>query len=167
MANFRRPVSSRRSIKKTSAGRYKARHASRFYSPSINRSLSGGNRAGRITGLSRSDFGFPDVLRTKLQYCDVVQLAASAGSPGLYQFRMNSLFDPDYTSTGHQPQWFDQLSAVYSYYRVLKSKITVTFCPNHVADTEANDKGPYIVGITVGTGSFAAAGYPALLDDGN
>jgi len=163
MGVYRRPVSQRRSIKK---GR-KATMYKRTFTPPRTRSLSGGTRPGRITGLSRTDFGFPDTLRTKLQYCDVVQLTASAGTPGLWQFRMNSLFDPDYTGTGHQPQWFDQLSAVYSYYRVLNSKITVSFCPNNVSDTEANDKGPYIVGITVGTGSFSAAGYPALLEDGN
>lgn len=125
--------------------------------------------AGRITGLSTQDFGFPDRLKTKLRYCDVVQLAASAGSPAIYQFRMNSLFDPDFSNTGHQPQWFDQLSAVYLNYKVLGSKITVTFVPNQVGDIEVNDKGPYIVGITTvsGISSFSAANYPALLEDGN
>lgn len=125
--------------------------------------------AGKITGLSRQDFGFPERLKTKLHYCDVVQLAASAGNPGIYQFRMNSLFDPDYTGVGHQPQWFDQLSAVYNFYKVLGSKITVTFVPNQVGDIEINDKGPYIVGITTvsESASFSAATYGALLEDGN
>jgi len=40
---------------------------------------------------------------------------------------MNSLFDPDLTNTGHQPQEFDQLTAVYGQYcvvgSVLKSEI--------------------------------------------
>lgn len=165
MAIYRRPVSARRSIKKTKTGRYKSRASSR----TSTRSLTGYTPPGRISGLSRSDFGFPDRLQTKLHYCDVVLLSASAGSPGLYQFRMNSLFDPDYSNVGHQPQWYDQLSAVYNYYTVTGSKITATFVPNHVADTEANDKGPYIVGITTvpGTNAFVAANYPALLEDGN
>lgn len=126
-------------------------------------------RAGQITGLSRQDYGFPDRLKTRLQYCDVVQLAASAGTPALYQFRMNGLYDPDYTGTGHQPQWFDQLSAVYQTYRVLGSKITVTFIPNQVSDIEGNDKGPYICGITThaGTSTLGAATHAALLEDAN
>lgn len=125
-------------------------------------------RAGRVTGLSRSDFGFPDLLKTKLHYCDVVQLTASAGSPGLWQFRMNSLFDPDFTGTGHQPQWFDQLAAVYQRYRVLGAKITAKFIPNTINSAEVGDTGPYIVGITTKVGStFAAATYAAILEDGN
>lgn len=125
-------------------------------------------KAGRITGLSRQDFGFPDRLKTKLNYCDVVQLGASAGNPGIYQFRMNSLYAPDLTTTGHQPKWFDQLSAVYWYYKVLGAKITATFIPNQVSDTEANDKGPYIVGITTHIGStLSAANHAQLLENIN
>lgn len=160
--NYRRPQ--RKSIRTR-----KAKTPKRYYTPPRNRTLTGRIAPGRITGLSRSDYGFPDRLRTKLHYCDVINLAASAGNPGLWQFRMNSLFDPDYTGTGHQPQWFDQLSAVYAFYRVLGSKITVTFIPGNVSDTEVNDKGPYICGITtVGAATaFSAASYGALLEDGN
>lgn len=125
-------------------------------------------KSGRITGLSRQDFGFPDRLKTKLNYCDVVQLTATAGSPGIWQFRLNSCYDPDYTGTGHKPKWFDQLSAVYWYYKVLGSKITATFIPNQVADTEGNDKGPYIVGITTHNGStMSAANHAQLLENIN
>jgi len=160
--NYRRPQ--RKSIRTR-----KATTPKRYYTPPRTRTLTGRTAAGRITGLSRSDFGFPDRLRTKLHYCDVVQLSASAGSPGLWQFRMNSMFDPDYTGTGHQPQWFDQLSAVYTYATINSSKIKVTFIPANVSDTEANDKGPYICGITTvsGTTTFGAATYAALLEDGN
>lgn len=164
MGIYRRPVSARRSIKKR-----KATARKRYYTPPSIRTLTGKTAAGRITGLSRSDFGFPDRLRTKLHYADVVLLSASAGNPGIWQFRMNSLFDPDYTGTGHQPQWFDQLSAVYRYVSVVGSKIKVTFIPGNVSDTELNDKGPYICGITTVSGDvgFSASSYPALLEDGN
>jgi len=37
-----------------------------------------------------------------------------------YQFRLNSLFDPDFTGTGHQPKGFDQLAALYQRYRVYR-----------------------------------------------
>lgn len=169
MAITRKPVSARRSIKKTKTGRYKTKSASRYYTPPNNRSLTGGTAPGRITGLSATDYGFPDRLRTKVQYCDVVQMTASAGNPAVYQFRMNGIYDPDYTGTGHQPQWTDQLFAVYNRYVVNNARIIVTFCPNHNATAEADDRGPYIVGIntTAGTNAFAAASYPALLEDGN
>lgn len=165
MAIYRRPVSARRSIRKAR----KAYTRKRTYTPPRMRSSGSTLVPGRISGLSRQDFGFPDRLKTKLHYCDVVQLAASAGNPGLWEFRMNSLFDPDFTGTGHQPQWFDQLASVYLYYKVTSSKITVTFIPNNVSDIEANDRGPYIVGITCHPGqqSFTAASYAALLEDGN
>lgn len=162
MVNYRRrPRKSIRTRKATTPKRY--------YTPSRTRTLTGRSAPGRITGLSRSDFGFPDRLRTKLHYCDVVQLSASAGSPGLWQFRMNGMFDPDYTGTGHQPQWYDQLSAVYSFATVVASKIKVTFIPANVSDTEVNDKGPYICGITIVPGAtvFGAATYATLLEDGN
>lgn len=161
MVVYRRPVSARRSIKSR-----KARSAKRTY---YRKAKSGGPAsAGVITHLSPNNYGFPDRLKTKLIYADVVQLQASAGNPGIWQFRMNSLFDPDLTGTGHQPQWFDQLAAVYARYRVNFAKITATFVPNNVNDTETNDTGPYIIGISTNqNATFSAANYAALLENPN
>lgn len=39
-----------------------------------------------------------------------------------YTFRLNSIFDPDLTSTGHQPVGHDQMALFYNYYRVLSVK---------------------------------------------
>lgn len=123
---------------------------------------------GRITGLSRDDFGFPDRVKTKMIYADVITLTSTLGSVADYVFRMNSLFDPDFTGTGHQPQWFDQFSAVYTNYRVLGSKITCRFVPTNINDTEANDSGPFIVGVTTAiTNTLSASSYATLLEDGN
>ena len=53
----------------------------------------------------------------------------SALTPGAavasYVFRGNSLYDPDYTGTGHQPRYYDQLTPIYGRYKVLSSAITV------------------------------------------
>jgi hypothetical protein len=48
----------------------------------------------------------------------------SAGlSPVIRQFSCNGMFDPDITSTGHQPMYFDQLMAIYDHYTVFRSDI--------------------------------------------
>lgn len=101
-------------------------------------------------------YGFPDGLITNLQYCAAVSLTPSAGTPTpVYVFRLASLFDPDYTSTGTQPYWFDQLAAVYERYKVLGAKITVNF--SYESQTAAG-VGPTIVGIQCGeiTGASSA-----------
>lgn len=76
-----------------------------------------------------SRLGMPDALRCTLTYADVFAIAPGAQA-GTYTFRGNSLFDPDYTSTGHQPYYYDELSALYSRYRVYSSRIRVSAMNN-------------------------------------
>jgi len=73
--------------------------------------------------------GFPDRIQTTLRYTDIWALGPGAQA-GQYTYRGNSLFDPDYTSTGHQPRYFDQYSAVYSKYLVTSSSIKVSVMNN-------------------------------------
>jgi len=62
--------------------------------------------------------GFPDQLRCTLRYSDAgVQFTGSI-SPAAQVYRANSLFDPDLTGSGSQPEYFDQLSAAYLQYCV-------------------------------------------------
>lgn len=72
----------------------------------------------------------PDQMLTKLNYNEniILTLAASVGgalSPAYYRFR-TSLYDPDYSGTGHQPMWHDQLALMYGRYRVHGMKYTFT-----------------------------------------
>lgn len=69
--------------------------------------------------------GVADSFRTTLTYSDIVAISPGAHI-GQYTFRGNSCFDPDYTSTGHQPQYFDQMSVLYTRYRVYGSRISIT-----------------------------------------
>jgi hypothetical protein len=42
-------------------------------------------------------------------------------------FRLNSLYDPDYTGAGHQPYFFDQIAGIYNRYRVNACTVDITF----------------------------------------
>lgn len=83
---------------------------------------------------------------TKLKYCETINF-----SPGLqsqdYLFRLNSIFDPNQSGTGHQPMGHDQIAPLYSRYRVFRCKwslvwtselaagSTVTVVPTNEATT--------------------------------
>jgi len=67
---------------------------------------------------------------TKLNYVVNDQsLVSTLGSTGDYQFRLNSLFDPDLTGGGHQPMGFDQITPLYNRYRVFSVSYRITFYP--------------------------------------
>jgi len=60
-----------------------------------------------------------------LPYVEFFTLDSTSGVPAYYLFAANSCYDPDQTSTGHQPRGFDQYMAMYQYGRVIKSDISV------------------------------------------
>ncbi len=73
---------------------------------------------------------FPDRLRCVLTYTELVTLVNNSASVGIQQFCLNDLFDPNFTGSGAQPLWFDQLSSLYNRYRVYASAIHVrVMCP--------------------------------------
>jgi len=67
---------------------------------------------------------WPDVLPVKLKYDDFRAITA-AGNQGLYVYRINSIFDPDFTGVGGQPGGFDQLKALYGRYRVMAFRFKI------------------------------------------
>lgn len=69
-----------------------------------------------------------------LRYVDVVSVNAGSAAIASHVFRANSIFDPDFTSTGHQPLMRDEYALLYASYRVISSKIKVT----PVASTTTN-----------------------------
>lgn len=72
-------------------------------------------------------YGFPPKLQVKHKYSDNLVLSSAAGNPVTYNFRCNGMYDPDFTGTGHQPLYFDQLGALYDHFTILRSKIKLTF----------------------------------------
>ncbi len=65
----------------------------------------------------------PDSVRVVLPFEAILTPNATLGSLYSYQFRGNSVYDPDYTGSGAQPTGFDQWSAFYNEYCVLSSRV--------------------------------------------
>lgn len=86
-------------------------------------------RPSNVVNLTRapSSTPLPTSIITKHKYYDGISLGPTALSTDTHIFRANSLFDPDYTGSGHQPMGFDEMSAFYNHYVVIGSKITVKF----------------------------------------
>lgn len=64
-------------------------------------------------------------LHTMLRYTERITNSGIATRDYLYN--LNSLFDPNRTGGGHQPKGYDQISALYTRYRVFKVHYRVTF----------------------------------------
>lgn len=71
----------------------------------------------------------PDKFVTSLTYCHIGQEAPAVTAQYDHQFNMNSIYDPDRSGGGHQPLGRDQLSTLYSRYRVIACKWIVDFMP--------------------------------------
>lgn len=78
-------------------------------------------RRGVNTSKVKSTLGFPDRMITKLEY-RTKGIFAYTGTDLTYDFRLNSIYDPDITSVGHQPMWSDEYQAIYKLYRVFRCK---------------------------------------------
>lgn len=74
---------------------------------------------------------FPEQAAFSSKYVDTFRITTTAGSLAYQSYRLNSLFDPDYTNTGHQPLGFDQVSSLYNQYKVLRvrARCTLTIDP--------------------------------------
>lgn len=62
----------------------------------------------------------------QLYYEPYLSRTASMGSYATYVFSANGAYDPNITSTGHQPMGFDQMMLFYEQFVVLRSHIKVT-----------------------------------------
>ncbi len=83
-----------------------------------------GKRRGRLVRKPIA-LGFPKRQMVRLKYSDTIRLDPGLATAAEYTFRCNSLFDPDFTSVGHQPRTYDQWALLYNKYTVVGAKITV------------------------------------------
>lgn len=90
----------------------------------------------------RPAIGFPRKQKIRMRYNVSFLLNPSNVTTVAYVFRANSIFDPDFSSVGHQPLGHDQWQQFYSTYVVIGSKITCS-----VLHDESAPKANAIVGV--------------------
>lgn len=103
--------------------------------------------------------GMPRVSSSKIRYCDVVTLQSTIGVLGSHVFRANSIYDPDFTGTGHQPMSHDTWATLFNHYTVTGAKISITVHPLAGNTTSG------MVGVFLNAGSSAPyAGVPGFIE---
>lgn len=80
------------------------------------------------------------------------------GGVARQQFRINSIYDPDYSGVGTQPLGRDLLAGMYNYYRVLKTVYKCEFAANTRRSEDNVWNTPWVIGDLVGTNSIS---YPS------
>ena len=122
--------------KKTRARRTKARRAARLFRSPV--AMVSDQTSTMIVGQGETSV-MPERQTATLTYDTLRSFSAGETSLGVeaYAFRANGLYDPDVTGTGHQPYGFDQYMVLYQRYKVLRSRITVSFAPS--GDNDANE----------------------------
>lgn len=79
---------------------------------------------------------FPPRTTKWLRYSTAAAITCTSGIVSTYVFRANDLFDPDFTSTGHQPMGFDQMMIFYNHFCVISARLRVVFkCQTATAPT--------------------------------
>lgn len=97
----------------------------------------------------------PDRYLTKLRYSEGNSITYTALSEyASYQYRLNSIYDPNLTGVGHQPLGHDELANLYNRYRVLgvaykvvitnrdsnyEGEIAIQLRPNSTLSTKFSD----------------------------
>jgi len=89
----------------------------------------------------QAGLGFPKRMTMVHKYSGQSNPSSTSGALTTYTYKCNGLFDPNTTGTGHQPMYFDQMSALYNHYTVIGSKIKITVVPVIAANI------PFVCGV--------------------
>lgn len=111
---------------KTGTKRSRASSSSRSVKARVARGLGGRKN------IVKTGTGFPEKINTTLRYVDNVAIdtALASGQLNKYLFSANGIYDPDISSTGHQPLGFDNWMAIYNHFTVNSATIKATFYAN-------------------------------------
>jgi len=80
-----------------------------------------------LVRMPRAVNGFPQTMQVNLRYHSGGALTSTSGAISKFQWIANSIFDPDYTATGHQPLFRDEYASIYNHYIVPTSTIIARF----------------------------------------
>jgi hypothetical protein len=137
--NRSKPYQPRGDVTRDSAeleARYRENSKIARYSPLRSKpDLSSGYSMGFITsGLASM---IPQRFVTRLKYVDRFAPTPASGANFHQVFSGVSLYDPDYTGTGHQPMGFDTLATLYSNYHTHASSIRIFGIDNSASPNPA------------------------------
>lgn len=102
----------------------RARDVKRYKQPTRVRKSKRSSRTYAILKCPRMPM--PAMFQNVMSYSDIDTLTLTLGAVNTAKYVTNSLYDPNYTGTGTQPMYFDQLIAIYDHYTVVSSYIEVT-----------------------------------------
>lgn len=71
---------------------------------------------------------YNNAFTVKLTYADNYRHSFNYGTSSQQVFRMNSIYDPDYTGIGHQPMMRDLWASMYDYYAVMECEYEIVLC---------------------------------------
>lgn len=100
------------------------------------RTVSNRNRPAPVYRSVNLGTGFPSTTKITHKYADLSSLTSTTGSTVTYVFSCNGMYDPNITGTGHQPMYFDQMSALYDHYTVIGSRLKISWLPEAITGND-------------------------------
>lgn len=82
---------------------------------------------------------FPPRKTVMLKYVSNFSLNPSSSASDVHVFRVNSVYNPDYTASGHQPMFYDNYSTLYQRYKVNYAKITFVCLSQRVSNNTVSN----------------------------
>lgn len=104
--------------------------------------------------------GFPKKIQMTHRYVESTNVNSSSGAFSTYFFSCNGMYDPNITGTGHQPMYFDQMTALYDHYTVIGSKCTFQFIP-----TSSTVGAVAVGGLINDDTSTTATSFPTMMEN--
>lgn len=104
---------------------------------------------------------FPQRLKCVMPYVENAITLSAVATPYEYVFAGNNIYDPNYTGTGHQPLYFDQLAAIYNIYYVRASSIKVELLSTSGGTLTGSQR--FFIVPTIGAANLTASFSPGTI----
>ena len=138
----------------------RVKNQSRRSGPRNNSGSSFGGQNSLTSCLERQIPLFPAKTTKMVRYSDDFNINAASGALTTYVFSANGLFDPNITSTGHQPMGFDTMMLCYEHYHVFAARARVIF-----RNLTATASTPF-VGIRIDASDTPLTNYTQAVENG-